>query len=146
EKEGLAVLVVGKDRQGTYAHSQTVAELRVTPEAGRSRVELVAPEGTPRTADGEFRPTYLMERVSRFLEGAESATTNEITRNVTGNREAKIQAVGVLVAEGYVQREDGPNRSVLHTSIRPFRKDEEPGNHQVPVSVVSGSGSLRGGT
>ncbi len=146
DKEGMAVLVVGKDRQGTYAHGQTVAELRVTPEAGRSRVELVAPAETPKTADGGFRPTYLMERVSRHLEVAGPSTTNQITQNVTGKREAIIQAVGVLVAEGYVLREDGPNRSVIHSSVRPFRKDEEPGNHSVGDSVVSGSGSLRGGT
>lgn len=144
DKGGLAVLVVGKDRQGTYAHAQTVAELRVTPEAGRSRVELVAPTEAPRSADGEFRPTYLMEQASRFIEGNGPVSANQINQNVKGKREHVFQAVKALVAEEYVKREDGPNRSVLHTSTLPFREAEDDGNHRVPKSGVSGSGSLGG--
>lgn len=133
DKGGLAVLVVGKDRQGTYAHAQTVAELRVTPDGGRSRVELVAPTEVPRSGAGEFRPTYLMEKASKVLEAATEAVSGKhVTDRVGGKREYVLQALDLLVSEGYAAREAGPRGSKMHTSIRPFREAEDDGNRSVP--------------
>ncbi len=138
-------LVCGKDRQGTYGRGQTVAEFHMTPNGNRTRLELRAPEATPISSDGTFRPTFLMERVSTYVQANPGATRNTIVTGVPGKKEYVVTALDLLVGEGFVAREDGPNRSHLHTSQRPYFEASDLGTHPVPENGLSGSGSLRGG-
>lgn len=73
-----------------------------------------------------FRPTGLMERVSRFLEPLETgASTRTIREGVHGKPTYVADALDVLVAEGYVSRRSGTRGSVLHTSTRPYRESSD---------------------
>lgn len=63
------------------------------------RVSLDNPEQA-----GPFRPTVLMERISRTLkEAGEPLSKNAICRQVTGNRKYKFLAIDQLVSDGYAE-------------------------------------------
>ena len=113
----------------------------------------------------EFRPTHLMEQVSKVVEAEPGCSTNFIEEHVKGKREYVFKATQMLLDEGYIRREDGPNRSHLHYPITPYREVEDtenggadgwfpsgsPGGSQAsavdPSQVVPPSGSLlKGGT
>lgn len=83
---------------------------------------------TPTTtiaADGTFRPTCLMERLSRRLEAftakGEHPTRNALVDAVKGKREAKRRAIEVLIDEGFATLDE---RNHLH-SVRPYREADE---------------------
>ena len=86
-------LVCGKDRQGTYSRGQVVAELHLVPDGDRTRVELREPEAVSLSADGGWRPTYLMEAVSKWLIGNPAATQNGVIQGVSGKQAAKVRAL-----------------------------------------------------
>jgi hypothetical protein len=74
---------------------------------------------------GDFRPTGLMERVSKYLEAVpitqQAATGIEIRTSVSGRASYIDQALGLLIAEGYVEaHEDGQARR--HRSVKPYRE------------------------
>jgi hypothetical protein len=75
-------------------------------------------------ADGAFRPTHLMERISQTVEREEGLSKNALRIKVPGNNEAKDTAVDILVAEGYVnRRRDG--QAHRHYHLRPYREDAD---------------------
>lgn len=120
-QEGMVKLVCGKDRHGNYRRGQVVAEVTVTgdPDAETITLEVVA----PLAGDGAtFRPTHLMERVSRHLEDTgEPLTRNAVRDDVTGNNDAVIKALAVLVDEGYVEREK-VGQAHHHRHLKPYRE------------------------
>lgn len=136
---GSAVLVCAKDRQGTYAHDQTVAELHIAPSAlggDRVQIDLVAVKGGDHHAQGhgqhdeDARTAELKERVSRYLEehpGKSDRTTRQIRQNVTGSESETVRAADLLVTDGYVQTSTGPRNATMYTSVKPFRRDSESG-------------------
>jgi hypothetical protein len=79
-------------------------------------------DGEPR----EFRPTHLMEQASRVVEGEPGCSTNFLEQHVKGKREYVFKATQMLLDEGYIRREDGPNRSHLHYPIRPIGRPKTP--------------------
>jgi hypothetical protein len=73
-----------------------------------------------------FRPTTLMERVSRAIEDKPGLTRRALRAAVKGKHEAKQLALELLIAEGYVeQREDGAHPT--HHSVMPYRADHDTG-------------------
>ena len=146
DQAGAALIVCGKDRQGTYTRGQRVAEMKVTPTPTGTVIELVETAQAPRNENGTLRPTYLMEKVSLVVEAAGGATGNFILKSVTGKREAAIRALSILVDEGYITRTEGARNSWLHESVKPYRQTSDTGNQSAPETTVTGSGSLRVGT
>ncbi|MGI8731411.1 MAG: hypothetical protein ACR2LK_15760 [Solirubrobacteraceae bacterium] len=72
-----------------------------------------------------FRPTVLMERVSRAVEAEPGLSVRALRAAVSGKREARDLALDLLVAEGYVERrQDG--QAFRHYTMRAFRADDEP--------------------
>lgn len=126
DRAGWSRVVCGKDRAGAAHRGEVVAELHVTPDGDRSTVVLTGPSHAPRNADGTFRPTTLMQRVSEFLEHAGAGTSkNGIEAGVQGNRDAIRVALEVLVTEGFadvVMR----GQTLLHYSVKPYRRAEDP--------------------
>lgn len=144
DRDGLAVLTCAKDRGGRHALGQKVAELVVT--GGGFSLRAAQPGADE---PGTFRPTVLMARASSALQLAgEPLTFNGIADRTCGKRQHVRTALDVLVSEGWVSTEPGPNRSTLHRLVRPYSEaddDGEPlGAKNSPEAVVSGSGSLGG--
>lgn len=118
--EGFVRLRVSKDRTGGLgvARGQVAFELHFLPGAEHTHAEF----RSPRTFEKEFLPTRLMEKVSTFVElYAGGVSGNEIAKGVTGNAEAKREAILHLVAKGFLRVEQ-KGRAHLHHSVRPFRE------------------------
>lgn len=101
---------------GTFVLDSTL-EHTTTWEIGRDQV--------PKNDDGTFRPTSLMERISRFIEDNDQCTFTDIKDAVQGKDKWLRDAIGVLVTEGFVARIAGARRAQLHHSIAPYRQTED---------------------
>jgi hypothetical protein len=122
-KDGILKLIVRKDRLGNRSKGSTAAEVHILEAHGPLRIELRVSEAQAAADRGErFRPTHLMERVSRWLELHPGSTRRMIETDVTGNRDALRAATDLLVEEGYVTVEKA-GRSHEHTSIRNYREE-----------------------
>lgn len=74
-------------------------------------------------AAGSTRPTFLMDRVSRYVEANPRQSKNAIETAVKGKAEYVRLALELLVAEQYVEVTKGPRNTSTHMSIRPFREE-----------------------
>lgn len=132
---GVLSLRIGKDRPGVIRpdcgawrksdRTQEAARIVVDSTQADTTVVTVEP---PRVNDpgAAFRPTTLMERVSRLLETEpEPLSTRRVREGVKGKVEAIDDAVRVLVAEGYVTVTKS-GQANLHTSTKPYRAEEDP--------------------
>jgi hypothetical protein len=126
-RRGVVKIVTKRDRSG-FLRPGKLAEVVFDSDA------VGAIDASIRFVEGEsdegkvWRPTVLMERVSRFLEplGEAGASLNVIETKVTGRRNYIREAVNVLVADGYVaERQEG--RARIFTSTKPFRETEQAG-------------------
>ncbi|WP_460871847.1 hypothetical protein, partial [Nocardioides pakistanensis] len=82
-------------------------------------------EEVPKNDDGTFRPTSLMEKVSRFIEENDQCTFTDLKDAITAKDKWLRDAIQVLVTEGFVARIDGARRAKLHHSIAPYRETED---------------------
>jgi AAA domain len=84
----------------------------------------------------EFRPTFLMERVSEFLASKDKGLPRgEVEKGVQGKAEYVRTAMDVLVSEGYAKQEDGLRGAKLIEHIRLYREaDDEPAEPEDPTS------------
>jgi hypothetical protein len=120
---GKARIDVHKDRPGFL--TRPTHGLFVVDATGERCVWSVEQE-TSRTEEGGFRPTVLMERVSRFLEVAgEPRSRNEIEKGVGKKATYVRQAIDVLVAEGHADEFEGTRNARMVRLLRSYRKDEE---------------------
>lgn len=152
---GAAKLVCAKDRHGNYRRGQKVAELHATP--GPDGTSFTLHAATQDDADettGTWRPTALMERVSKALEDArEPLSFNALNTAVSGRRAHISAAVKALVDDEFVTVAKVGATS-LHTSVKPYRQRTDPKSDQFagepldaegePETGGSGSGSYRG--
>jgi AAA domain len=125
---GSVRLRLKKDRQGFLRGvlgpglEPVVAEIAFDATDPEAIVVEVRPPGP---ADETFRPTRLMERVSRWVEDAtHPVSQRDIVDGVRGKRDYLIEAIAELVRGGYLKRTDGPRGAYLHTSERPFREED----------------------
>ena len=125
-RKGIARIHVAKDRPGRVREhasgGKRIAELHLISEPdGSVLAELRAPEATGPA--GTFRPTVLMERVSRHLEdNPDGSSVRDVQGAVQGKTDAKRQALECLVTDGYAERIPGARGSHLHTSLKPYRE------------------------
>ena len=131
EHAGKVKVFASKDRPGWHKRhgpSHYVGTLEIDPTNGSTTWDLTLGNhdaGSPADVPG-FRPTALMERVSRFIETSGSAQSQkQITDAVTGKRPWVISAVSMLVSEGFLEVEQGPRGAKLHRSKSAFRNDED---------------------
>jgi hypothetical protein len=79
-----------------------------------------------RGAQGEFRPTGYMEKVSRHLElRGEPVSRNQIEKDVSGRGEYLRAAIDRLIAEDYANEIDGARGARLVELVRAFREGEQ---------------------
>lgn len=125
-RSGSSRLVLTKDRFGHVTPLQVGANRQVGLvrfDAGDDGSLSVTVE-PPDEKTGPFRPTYLMEQVSRAVEAHPAATKNTIRQLVQGKHDAKDLALTLLVDEGFV-RVDRDGQAHRHTSVKPFREDPD---------------------
>jgi hypothetical protein len=106
--------------------------------------------------DDTFRPTTLMERVSRAIEATPGLTKNAIRGAVTGKGKTVDLATDILFSEDYITRKR-QGQAYLHYSAKPYRvpssqpcptaSQDEVVNNRVPVSPPKGTrdGTRSGG-
>jgi hypothetical protein len=120
--EGSSLLSTYKDRPG-FLPRPTIGKLVLTSDGGAVAYRLDA--DLSRTGD-TFRPTTLMEKVSRALEReSEPRSANWVETTVDGKGESKRTALNRLVDEGFLSEEQGPRKARLFTSVRPYIEREE---------------------
>lgn len=116
-KDGHLKVLCAKDRHGTHQKGHQVADVHVLEDGDRIIVQI-------RNLPDEFRPTVLMERVSRYLEDNPGATQRTICSSVKGNQNHIVSAIGVLVNEGFL-RIDATARGHEHHMVATYRDDED---------------------
>jgi hypothetical protein len=127
-KSGLARVITHKDRPGHLSRPRA-AELELTSDAETGSVTWTFRQ--PREADddaGGFRPTRLMEKVSRFVEAhvpEETPSRKAVEEAVTGKATFVRQAMDVLLAEDFIAEEPGPRNARLLRSLRPYRAADD---------------------
>lgn len=116
--DGHVRLICAKDRHGTHQRDHMVADVHIRNLDGGVRLHLAAPATT-------FRPTVLMERVSRFLEETPTSSLRGVHRGVTGKNETLTLALNSLLAEGYVRCDTGGRGGQQWSSVEPFRAPDD---------------------
>lgn len=92
-------------------------------------------DDSPVTADGTFRPTHLMERISRHVEANDLCPFRDIKDAIPGKDKYLRDALRILTAEGFITVVDGPRRAKLHHSVAFYREledDAHPPAHNPP--------------
>lgn len=120
---GRSVLNVHKDRPGYL----------LRPAIGRLVLDATTPGQITYRIDqdkshdeGAFRPTALMEKVSRQLERETAPlSTKQIEEIKLGKAEYVRKALAELSEDGYIRRDEGPRGALLYTSIRAFREADQ---------------------
>lgn len=122
---GRVKVIVAKDRPG-YVRQHEGQEHAIATfvlssgEDGTLEASLLPPDQAGE--DGEFRPTALMEKVSKVLEDAEGPRSQRQVRSLTtGKTQFVTQALERLVTEGYVERKQGRGKSLSYSLIKPFQ-------------------------
>jgi hypothetical protein len=122
---GKIKVTVSKDRGGYVRPMQgagrviTVMELESLT-TGAVLATLRAPEGK---LGDPFRPTGLMEMLSKVVEDDPAITLTALRSSVSSRATMVDLALARLIKEGFVDRTHGSHGAKLHTSIRPFRSD-----------------------
>ncbi len=145
---GVVVLRVAKDRPG-YVRGRC-GSMRAsdrTQEAARVVIDSTGPAPVvtveaPRQSTGDpehtqaFRPTAIMERISRAIEDADDALSfNRINAEVAGREQYIRTALAHLVAEGFLAVEPGARNATMHRAVKPYRQTADPAS-----DVYQGSG------
>ena len=132
-------LRVGKDRPGSVRphcgpfrksdHTQEAARIVIDSTDGPTVVTVWPPgnQGDAGRAD-DFRPTNLMERVSRHVEAHPGECTKDgLTKEVTGKKTYLLLAVDILTDEGFLTVGPGKRAgSRVYTSVRQYREADDP--------------------
>lgn len=128
-KHGITRIDVAKDRPGRvreHAAGNHIADLHLRSEPDGSVIAELHPPDQP--APGEpWRPTYLMEQVSRLLETTTTPLTGrDITDRIKSKAANTRAAITALINDGYITVEPGPHRAQLHSSTKPYRQEDTP--------------------
>ena len=122
-------LTVDKDRPGHvrgFAENSKNVGIAVLESGSNGSVRVrIEPPGSAAAAvqvREPWRPTVVMEKVSRMLSTVDGMLSQTAIEKTVGGQQATVRrAVDVLVEEGYVSRHAGPRNSLLHRYERTFR-------------------------
>jgi len=119
---GVAKLTTAKDRNGTHPNGLKAGEFKLDARSDAYAVTLEAP--TPSFEAESFRPTFLMEKTSRFIECHPDSSKNQVETAVSGKAAAKRLALDLLISEDYVTVTPGRRGALIHRSVHPYREGE----------------------
>jgi hypothetical protein len=125
-RSGLAKIVTHKDRPGHLPRPKA-AEFRLASDPVTGIVSWEICLGESIGADAPFRPTHLMEKVSRYVASHvdERPSRNAVEKNVGGKAEYVRKAIDVLIKEGFLEPTAGMRNAKLLRSLKPYREDED---------------------
>lgn len=128
-KTGRAKVEVAKDRPGhvrEFAHGRTIAEFTLeSNHDGTINIPHLIPPAVAKSGGDIFTPTYLMEKVSRYVEANPGMSKKAIEATLNGKTDVKRLALELLVTRGYIGVKTGPRGAIQHYSNRPFRDDQD---------------------
>lgn len=84
----------------------------------------ISNDDNPTTPTG-FRPTHVMERVSRFVEDNDRCNTRAIRDAIGGKTTVVKTATEILITEGYIVTMAGSHGAQLHHSVAHYREHED---------------------
>jgi hypothetical protein len=120
-RTGVALITTHKDRPG-FLPRPTIGRFVLASDGERVSYALEADRAH---AGDAFRPTVLMERVSRALElEREPKTQRWIEDNVRGKKAAVRDAIKVLVAEGYLDVNETA-KGHFYRSVAAYREEDD---------------------
>lgn len=136
-RPGKLQLRIAKDRPGGVgAIGEIAAVVHVEPHADGQVVRITLEPPTVGMSEADpWKPTVLMEKVSRELEGAQSPLTPTAVKAVVPGKSKLVeQAIARLLQEGFIE-EVRIGRTVHLTSRHPYRgpADEPPRGTPVPM-------------
>ena len=119
---GLVTVHTHKDRPGHLTRPKA-AEVELQSHPDTHRITWTIRPAREHTSDtGQWQPTVLMERVSRYLEQqTKPVSRNTVEKNVKGTGEYLRAAMDALLDEGYAAETRGPRDARELQSLRPFR-------------------------
>lgn len=82
-------------------------------------------EEAPKNDDGTFRPTRLMEAISKYVEDNDQCSQRDIESDVSGKSNHLRAALKLLIHEGFVHTVPGPRGARLHHSTALYREAED---------------------
>lgn len=125
-RRGKAKITVNRDRIGFLERpGPGLFVLDSEPDTGRLKWKIEQEHSVG--DDGVFRPTNLMEKVSRYLElrAGEACPRNQIENDVTGRRDGIRAALDRLVAEEFAVEVAGERGARLFKSVAAYREADE---------------------
>lgn len=130
---GSSRIITTKDKFGyvraACVAGRTAGELRVVSTGSTVKLTITAPSNIL-DPDAGFRPTVLMERVSRAIEDANAAgihpSGNDILKIVTGKTGTVVKAIEALVTERFIETRPGKGKAHHHLSVKPYREADDP--------------------
>lgn len=132
-QNGELKMTVTKDRPGHVraislgAKAVGVAHLR---SAGEDKVRIMI-EGLRDKANGGFRPTHLMEKVSKLLEASSGPLSKSaVEKGVEGKADAIRIACQTLIDDGYISIQNGARNALMLTLAKPYREIDDPSSNE----------------
>jgi hypothetical protein len=123
-KSGVLKLRVAKDRLGTRPKGSIACEVHLIShdDGARITIECRATDAQKAAERGErFRPTYLMEQISRLLEETGELPRTKIEERVEGRRNTIRAAIDVLIDDGYAREFNGAKSARVTVIEKPYR-------------------------
>jgi KaiC/GvpD/RAD55 family RecA-like ATPase len=127
-QSGTLRLTVDKDRNGAVrgicGGGRHAGKAHLESGGEQVRLHIEAPDRRPSSDREPWRPTAVMEKVSRLLEDAvQPLSGREITDAVSGKGQTIRQAITELIAGGYlsVARRSGRGGGDVYSSVKEFR-------------------------
>lgn len=132
-REGRATIKVSKDRDAHFARGTAAGTFVLFSDPDGHVIDWKMLHGDPEEIvvafDGGERPTGIMEKVcAELAKSLDGMTLNGLNAAIGGAHKTKIKrAVDVLIAEGTIVVEPGPNRSHIHR-LKPSKSSLEGGS------------------
>lgn len=119
---GLYKIVTHKDRGG-YLKRGKLCEFELRSDPDTNFIEWTFKASLETDEKHPFRPTHLMEKVSRYVEAQmDPVPRSAVERDVEGKRDYIRQALDLLVSEGYLEESEGARGARLTESITGYRE------------------------
>lgn len=123
-RRGVVHVLTQKDRPA-WLNRPRAAALEFTSDAETGAIDFRVVAPSDQHDVGSFRPTVVMERVSRFVEQqAEPVSRNVIEKAGLGKAATVRHAVGFLLMDGFLRETEGRRNSRPVESVRPYREGD----------------------